>query len=177
MRPLLYLIGPSGSGKTTTLSAALGPLHRAELAKPLAHIRYPSGAVQLGATRAPFGGTDALPMNANPKAIQFLRETDAPALIAEGDRLANAPFFQAAIDAGWDLTIYLLDLPEEEAARRRNERRHAMSATFVKGRRTKVENIARAWPDKTTRIDATQPIGTLADIIRAHPAVQIARRA
>jgi energy-coupling factor transporter ATP-binding protein EcfA2 len=176
-RPLLYVIGPSGSGKSTLVRHLLGDLTRAELKDPIGHILYRSGAIQLGTNRTTFSGTDALPLNVNPKAIRFIQETSAPAVIAEGDRLANDKFFDAAIKAGWDLTIVYLSITDDECARRRSERHHAMSPSFVKGRATKSVNLYRRWQASANVLilNANRAPEDIARELTSHPAVRIAR--
>lgn len=176
MRPLLYVIGASGVGKSTTINLLLGNLNQETIEKPIHHVRYTdTGAIQLGRKRQIFGGTDTLPMDANPRAIQLIRDTSAPAVIAEGDRLANARFFQAALDAGYSLQIAYLVADEQETARRRQERGHQMRETFVKGRRTKCENIAREWAQYVTRVPADAEPQEVAAALRTFQAIMVAR--
>lgn len=174
MRPFLYLIGPSGSGKTTAMTLALGTPGESRV-KPIGHTVYPSGAIQLGVERPTFGGTDALPLDVNPKAIQFLHETEAPALIGEGDRLANSKFFRAALEAGWELTIAYLDTPEELARQRRLKRGSTYRESWAKGRHTKARRLADEWGRLVWRLDGRKRPEDIAARLRQHPAIQLAR--
>lgn len=175
MRPFLYLIGPSGAGKTTCLAAALEPVKGSVIGKPFAHTIYASGAIQLGKMRAPFGGTDALPMDAITRVEPWLRQTGAPAVIAEGDRLANDRFFKAVIEAGWELTVVYLAVSSEKAHERRDQRGSAYSQDWAKGRHTKANNLACKWVAPAWWLDGHESVESIAERLRAHPAIQIAR--
>lgn len=175
MRPMLYLIGPSGSGKTTAMKFALDGLDAVAKAQPIMHQTYTSGVVQLGMDRETFGGTDALPLDANPKAIRFLQETAAPAVIGEGDRLANDKFFRAALEAGYALTIAYLDTPEPIARQRRLERGSTYRESWAKGRHTKARNLAERWGRMVWRIDGRKTPEEIAARLREHSAIQMAR--
>lgn len=177
MRPLLYVMGPPGSGKTTALRLALEGTPYEGREEPLRHMVYGSGAIQLGMDRETFGGTDALPMNVNPTAIQFLHETEAPALIAEGDRLANGPFFLAAVEAGWHLTIAYIHVSEQTAQARRKSRGTAQNEAWTAGRYTKVRNLAVEWKRCVWKIDGRRPPEDIAARLQTHRAVEIAREA
>lgn len=179
MRPFLYLIGASGSGKSTALSQALSDAHGTiitpEPKEPIvAHTRYDSGAIQLGYERRGFSGTDTLPLNAQPRAAQMVYRTTAPAIIAEGDRLANAGFFRIIQQAGFDLTVAFIDVDDETAAARRGERDHAMTDSFTKGRDTKARTLALTWTPFDWWIDGNAPIADIASKLQEHPAIQIA---
>src|SRR5947208_9892815 len=103
---LIYLIGAPGSGKSTVMAAATAHLHRTALpgrpARDLLTDTTGPIAVELGARRGSFSGTDALPMDAVRHAEAWLRDTHpgAPLVLGEGARLGNARFLQAAVQAG-----------------------------------------------------------------------------
>ena len=175
-KDLIYLIGVPGAGKTTLMSALLSPLVEGANVrrKPLLHTIYPNGLIQLGATREAFGGTDALPMNVQPIALQFLRDTDAPAIIAEGDRLANGKFFTGAALAGWSVQVLLANVPLDIAAKRRQQRGSRQKASWVAGRVTKVRRLWEEWgsgPDAA--LDTTRPaVDVASDLIEGNACVR-----
>lgn len=159
----VYVVGYPGSGKTTAVADAVSlvapdaPTRTLEPGpeNPIVYretIVAPAGRLlQPGRDRDVFGGTDTLPMNANPKAIAWVRTvrrhpTGLPTVIlAEGDRLANRAFFSAAPN----LIVVHLDVPAEEAEQRANDRAFRngnvpQNPTWTKGRRTKTDRLA-AW--------------------------------
>lgn len=123
--------------------------------RPFAHIywqlRYGEGhVVELGARRQDFCGTDALAMNVQPKVVAWMENNPEALVLAEGDRLANRKFFAAVRAAGYELVIALLDPGEETITQWRTNREQklgkAQDATWLKGRETKVVNIAAREP-------------------------------
>jgi hypothetical protein len=81
-------------------------------------------------------------------------------LLAEGDRLANAKFFDTVRACGHRLTIIHLVLDPTECRTRANRRAQQQGtepqpATWWKGRLTKVTNLANSR--RTLNYDATQP--------------------
>lgn len=158
MRPwLLYVLGIPGAGKTTVMRAALGPWNRVLRTDPFAHellvesdsITLATGrrsgrviGAHLGYDRHPFGGTDTLPMNVQPRVIEWLATAPHPVIVGEGDRLGNAKFLDAAAKF-CDVTTVLLDCDPDRAARRRQDRSgRVQNPSWVAGRETKVTNLA-----------------------------------
>lgn len=150
---VVYLIGSPGSGKTTAVTLAtrlLGwgdPLQRET---PIPHLDYGRGRIQLGRQLPLFGGTDALGMAINPRAVEFISGAPANTVIAEGDRLSNRAFFDACRQAGV-LRLIHLRVPATVA----NSRADLRAAThglprqgdsWRKGRQTKINNLLAAYP-------------------------------
>lgn len=162
----VYVIGYPGAGKSTAVRAALaGLLPRSnDDTLPLVEYRRPGErqavAAQLGRIRpGGFAGTDALPMNVQPKAVQWIGGARYPLVVAEGDRLANDGFLGAASARGL-LTVVLLAVSAELAAARAAERarrvgRPGQRAAWVAGRRTKVDGLAERW--QALRVDGEAP--------------------
>jgi len=150
---LFYLIGYPASGKTTALGSAITASVVAEHTKPFKHIIYEDGTVQIGAKRALFGGTDALPLNVQPRVLKWLPEAQASVIVGEGDRLCNNKFFNAVVEMGMPLKIVHIEVPELLARYRAWKRGHELDEVWFKGRRTKVDRVARAWEKYVTRID------------------------
>jgi energy-coupling factor transporter ATP-binding protein EcfA2 len=160
---LLYLIGVPGSGKTT-LAKALFSAIPAEIRKaPFLHVVHPGG-VEIGGPRESFGGTDALPMNIQPKVLPFLTASPWSVAWAEGDRLANERFFIAVLAAGWKLHVVLLDTPLAECALRRERRGSNQSPTWLAGRVTKVRNLS-SWAK--LKLDGTKTVEEMVDTLRS----------
>jgi len=171
MKQFLYLIGVPGSGKTTLLHAALHGATRTVERFPFAHTIYAGGAlVELGQARDAFGGTDVLPLNVQPVVTAWLdKQCPYPAIVAEGDRLANASFFEAARDMGWVLTVAYLRTPDDLAASRRQARGSHQNAAWVKGRITKVRQLAYQYATADWTLDGGLPVAILARQLQTHP--------
>lgn len=170
MNHLLYLIGIPGAGKTSLLRAVLAGLEGVPDEGPPAHVRYPGG-VMIGRERDGFGGTDALPLNVQPVVIQWLQHLDVPAVVAEGDRLANERFFRAVSAQGWRLSVVYLDVPTWIAAERRCRRGSNQDPAWIRGRESKVALLADRWSDPKWWLDGMQPLEQLAGRLREHPAI------
>lgn len=164
-RHFLYVIGQPGAGKST-LVKHLVAARRAKgqmvpHTKPVAHITWEGelghgDVVEIGGERDTFRGTDATPMNVQPAAIKFVQSHPANLMMAEGDRLATEGFFQAVMDAGYRLTVFHLEVPDNVCESRRNVRAHELGVpgqapAWVKGRITKVKNLA-AWAMKNADV-------------------------
>lgn len=171
----IYIIGAPGAGKSSAVKRALELVHwgnPTEVLKPIPHLDYGAGCIQLGRVRETgFSGTDALGMAINPKAIDFIESSPANVVIGEGDRLANAGFLSAADRAGI-LTLVWIDVPPEIARERARARALRLGTkeqteSWWKGRYTKTSRLAGGWPH--IRIDGTGHPETvaqsLADII------------
>lgn len=164
---VIYVIGPPGAGKTTLVNGALHLLGRepATFTQPIPHVRY-GDVWMLGKQREQFGGTDALSMSIQPKVIEWLHTMTQPhqdrprVLIGEGDRLANNSFFNAVHTCGYKLTIIHLDLDAPQARARALARGTEQSATWWKGRYTKVNNLVNSR--RVATYDATAPQHRLA---------------
>lgn len=153
MSHFLYLLGAPGSGKSSLVRAlstsARGVAHK----KPFPHIEWaaPGGeVVELGARREKFSGTDALPMNTQPRAVAYVDAHPGPLLLAEGDRLANDGFFKAVQAAGYTFTLVWLDPPGEWMATRRAERverdgGRLQNESWIRGRESKVNRLGLEW--------------------------------
>jgi hypothetical protein len=167
----VYIIGAPGSGKSTAVLKATELANwqtPTQILKPIAHLDYGSGRIQLGKVRPTgFSGTDALGMGVNPHAIAFIQTHPAKLILAEGDRLANRNFLTAAQHAG-TLDIIWIDTPPDIARQRAKDRAHQLGTpeqkeSWWKGRYTKTSRLAGGWPH--TRLDGTLPPDTLAHAI------------
>ncbi len=163
---LVYVIGIPGSGKSTAVRLALAGRDPGVKPEPVPHVCWydgdeeEPGIVTVERLRHGFSGTDSLAMSIQPAAINWLARSPYARVLAEGDRLGNAKFFDAMGFAGVDLCIAWLDTPLDVAAERRAERGSSQNEAWVKGRVTKVLNLARSRP--THRLDGTQSPAALA---------------
>lgn len=94
-----------------------------------------------------FEGTDKLPMDVINDAIAFVNElkqkTEKFVVFAEGDRLFNYRFLNET-----KATLLLIDASEEELLARHLVRGDTQPETFLKSRRSKVENFASKYKVK-----------------------------
>jgi hypothetical protein len=163
---LVYVIGEPGAGKTTLVDAALAGWTRIPQTSPVPHELLTNWqgrlmGAHLGRHRPPFGGTDALSMSIQPAALAWIAGHPAPVVVAEGDRLANARFFDTVRLCGVELTVVLLDTPPLVAAQRRAARPGSQHEGWIRGRITKTARLADAY-------QATRLVGpSAADDLRA----------
>jgi hypothetical protein len=165
---IVYMIGEPGSGKSTLMDFVFGPHRSSLIAKPFAHMTLgptdnPWG-IELGKIREDFGGTDALSMGVLPIVVKWMATNETPLIVGEGDRLTAQSFFQAA-KTHRELSVVHLATPSEEAARRRSKRGSKQNETWIRGRITKVNNLAERYG--THRIDGNLPIREKADLFRS----------
>lgn len=155
MKELLYVIGEPGSGKSTLVAALTDgykPLERDEPFAMRVYATAPRSVCELGRRREAFGGTDALSMSVQPKVERWIRHTPATLVLAEGDRLANAKFFDAVLAAEWKLVVARLYVKPRTAAARRQARGGGQDARWVKSRQSKVERLAATFPERTIHL-------------------------
>ncbi len=193
-RHFLYLIGEPGAGKSTLVDALTANSQEFELRasglpvdfRYLLWMPVDGDAVVLGAhdpvvevgyRRGNFSGTDALQMNVQRSVEEWLGQHPYPLIFAEGDRLANDAFFRAVEDAGYLLCVGFLRVSKATGAVRRRERASRLGLAeqnpgWVKGRRTKVENLARRWAEAVVEIPADGDIEEAVAAIADHPVVR-----
>ena len=168
-----YLIGEPGSGKSTLLRALTEGIDRERRSKPFAHTVYRRDgrtvAAQLGGEHPSFPGTDRLSMSVQPVAIDWLMGAPAPFVLAEGDRLATAGFFNALTEWTDEWTLIHLDTPAETAASRRAQRPGDQDPAWVKGRQTKVSKLVSIHQARLVTLDGRQTVEELAEEVRRLP--------
>ncbi len=151
---LVYLIGAPGAGKSTLMARLTANYDREAVdgvIGPLAHDKLIDGrgevvGAELGIRRGLFSGTDALPSAIIDRADPWIRTRPYPLVLGEGARLANRRFILAARDAGYLVTLCLLDHPDVESwrAQRALDIGREQNPTWVKGRTTASENLAES---------------------------------
>jgi hypothetical protein len=183
VKHLLYVAGAPGSGKSSlvgaiTAAARTTASNDAGFAT-LLHVGKERFVAEPGAERATFRGTDALPMNVLPKVIAWLRTAAPPLVLAEGDRLANERFLKAAMLAGFNVTLAVLEVDDKVCAARRARRARAagltpQSESWCKGRATHVRSLAQAMEARCAirRLPGNLPVDALAQRLAYHPVVE-----
>jgi len=139
---LTYIYGEPGVGKSTLVAALTEGLEPEATDSPVPFLRYDCGVVELGRRREDFSGTDAMSMSIQPKVVAFLKAIRPRLVLAEGDRLANAKFFNAVEALGYVVHKYQL-WGLRVAAAQRAARGSKQDETWLLGRQTKVANLRR----------------------------------
>lgn len=157
---LVYIIGQPGAGKSQLMARLTLPFDRVPVTTdqaPVAHdqlLRVPEGGTlpevvgaEIGVRRDAFGGTDALPSAVIDKAVPWLATVPYRLLLAEGARLANRRFLDAALAAGYAVTLVLLDHDDADVWRKRRAKQlgRDQNASWVKGRLTASRNLAEQF--------------------------------
>ncbi|AYP69993.1 terminase small subunit [Mycobacterium phage CRB2] len=180
---LIYLVGQPGSGKSTLMADLTAHFDRHHIGAapdyPVAHdvlTSRPDGRVvgaELGVRRQHFGGTDALPSSIIEKAVPWIETTPYQLVLAEGARLANRRFIQAAINGSYQPVIVLLDHPQAEEWRkaRSEELGRTQDPSWVKGRLTSSRRLAEWAKDQAIEVIEGHPdeiAAQLGEIISQH---------
>lgn len=163
-RTLIYLVGAPGCGKSTLMSRLTAPYHRLPISSPVPHdalVDPQTGEVEraeIGRRRDAFSGTDALASTIIERAVPWVYARPYRQLLGEGARLGNYRFLAAAHDAGYSVTLALLDHPDAEAWRwlRSQALGKTQNPSWVMGRLTASRNLADNPPHGVT-------------VLRGHP--------
>lgn len=159
------MIGVPGAGKTTVMREALADLDRHPVRTPFAHEVLVDGegrqvGAHLGTDRYPFGGTDTLGMAVQPRVLSWLADGPPfPLVVGEGDRLANASFFNMARLLAYVVVVYLhcpLEVAEQRRAHRSSTRQNP---SWVAGRVTKVTRLADTADHVLDATEAPSTVG------------------
>lgn len=164
-RRMVMLVGPPAAGKSTLmqhLTQRWQPWPRPQAKPP--HVlylddRHETQAIELGALRDDFPGTDALPHTAIEPALEWLHTAGAPLVLLEGTRLAVQRWVTAAGDLGYHVLIALLDTEDAELDRRCAQRGSHQSLPWRRGTATRARKL-HAWAQTlpyctTLTLDAT----------------------
>lgn len=92
-------------------------------------------------------GTDRLSMSVQPHAEKYIekiyKKYPNSTILCEGDRLFNKKFLNYLED--YNYGVIILDVPTKTVDERHVSRGDSQSEVFIKGRRTKVRNIAKGF--------------------------------
>ena len=153
---IVYYIGQPGTGKTTRMREILAEYskveepefvkeglvtyHRFNKQKVIVLGRYDEGT---------FAGTDTWSKGVGPKFREWLtanRETYSDwTCLGEGERLSNAPNMDAMFNEE-SMKLVCLRVDEAELERRRASRNNTQNESWMKGMRTRIENLCKAYP-------------------------------
>lgn len=152
-----HYIGEPGTGKTTLMWEKLRELREQEqdeLVKE-GYVRYHKFAKQkvivfgVYEEGAVFAGTDRLAKTAPPKFREWIvanrEKYDGWLLLSEGERFSNVPTLDHLFEH-CNMKLVCLKVSEEELERRRAARNNTQNASWVKGMRTRIENLCKAYP-------------------------------
>jgi hypothetical protein len=147
-------IGVPACGKSTKMREIISTLGEGTIEKQgmVSYHLFPEAkSIVMGVyDEKTFSGTDRLSMAIAVKfrdwAEKLLDEKyEDWTLYWEGQRFSTSPMFEFFYK-NFDTTIYLLDTPQEVLDERQNDRGNVQSASFLKGSRTRVENLAAKFP-------------------------------
>lgn len=150
---IVALVGEPASGKSTLTKALIEKLGtKSDFKEGLTagHKFKQNKVLVIGIYKddATFCGTDKLSMAALPEIEYFLRSKSFGELkdwvvYFEGDRITSAPFFER-LKSFYKVQVFFLEASDEEKHKRHLVRNDSQSETFLKSRRTKLENFRKA---------------------------------
>ncbi|WP_347852313.1 P-loop-containing protein [Planktomarina sp.] len=180
MRHIFAIGGIPGTGKTTLVKNALNNLaldwEPAKPAELLDGVYSKARNCYVFGKYAPWydvegyaQGTDKLSMAVQPKAIEFIAQTNS-SIIFEGDRLFTASLLETCLDLP-ETELHVIILESDDVEQRYKDRGSEQSDKFIQGRKTKYNNIAKnflLWENiethKHNTAEDTESIVRLMDI-------------
>lgn len=159
---ILAMVGEPATGKTTIamkLLSKLRPGHVFKTGLLVGTFHHEDRVIVLGDYTDPsqtFGGTDRLSMAVQRDAESFMSSLALSyptyRVFFEGDRLGNKSFLSLCKTVG-ELKLIVLTASDIEKSRRHQVRNDSQSSKFLKGRRTKINNLISAFPDADIRVN------------------------
>lgn len=163
----IYLAGVPASGKTTIFRKVRERLFADAVSfKNGLCVGIEKGPMKMigvfdGTT---FEGTDRLSMSVIDDVLNYIRGLEAQGercvIFIEGDRLLNERFLKSSGAA-----VLVIDASEKELTLRHALRGDSQSETFLKGRRTKIENIVRKFGLKRVYNNTPEQSTAIADFV------------
>jgi hypothetical protein len=152
---IVYYIGCPGVGKTTRMREILAEYSKVEQPEFVKEglVTYHKFAKQkvliLGRyDDGTFAGTDTWSKGVGPKFRQWLidnRETYQDwGVFGEGERLSNQPSMDAMFEEE-SMKLVCLTVSEDELERRRAARNNTQNESWMKGMRTRIENLCKRY--------------------------------
>jgi P-loop Nucleotide Kinase3 len=173
---LVYLAGAPAVGKSTLMAELTKNCIRFPANLPIPHEALVRGGAIIGAEmgrrRPGFPGTDTLSMSIHVRARQFLDDHQYPLVLGEGQRLGSRSFMEAALTAGYDVTLVHLTADDDVLAERRSDR--VQNEKWSKGAATQAANLAASGVVRTVEADAGKTAAELAlEVIMLVPALHV----
>jgi len=149
MRHIICIGGVPGTGKTTLVRSLLQTtgtwqtVHPTRLLHAMFHIKHNTYVLGKYSADDIFAGTDRLSMAVQPDVLPWVTGHTSH-VIFEGDRLFTSSLLhRLAILPDTRVHIIVLDAPTSCLEKRYAQRGSNQSEKFLKGRRTKIQNILR----------------------------------
>jgi hypothetical protein len=152
---VIGFIGVPACGKSTKMRDIISTLGEGTIEKEgmvYYHLFPESKSVVIGVyDEKTFSGTDRLNMAIAVKFRDWATEKfldgkhDDWTMYWEGQRFSTAPMFEFFYK-NFDTTITLMEVSQEVLDERQNDRGNVQSASFLKGSRTRVNNLAAKFP-------------------------------
>lgn len=171
---LVYLAGAPATGKSTLMAELTRGARRTARDTvhlvPFDELRADGEVIglEIGRRRPAFPGTDTLAMNALQSACNWMNKQLVDVVCAEGDRLTHIRFLQSAADAGYRVSLFVLNAPVSVLDERCEARGSKQSKPWRNGRATSCMRVAGLAEEKGYRVwylDAQKPTEELADFI------------
>jgi dephospho-CoA kinase len=162
---IIAILGEPATGKTTLMKEIikeLGPLKPSN--KPFYHYSAPGLVLWGKYDEGTFQGTDKLSMGVQPLAVEFAMMARHKLILFEGDRIGNVSFFKA-VAPYHEIKIYLLEVSEEEKARRHIARNDNQSEKFLKAKKTKLKNLSERVEIERCDAESFKGLAVVKDLI------------
>lgn len=151
MKKALLLTGVPGTGKTTIArkliddEGGIGAFTNKEPVQLVnAHHKESTDFWIIGKydNDEVFAGTDKLSMAVSPKFQEFVSSKKPQRLFIEGDRLVSGSTIDFLESEGYNVELYVLNVPKDKLQERYEERGSNQNEQFINSKYTKVSNIS-----------------------------------